>query len=114
MKRFLEIKVLRTRMSGDIVFVITNQSHRTYEFAGSQSRFVANNGFEISSSGHPEVSGDTLYVRGSDNSRDKDELIASPREFARIEEAIREYNVSFGSAKTNEQDEYLKRMGITP
>lgn len=113
MKKILKIKQLKTNLSGDIVFYIEEQSHRGKNFGKNSEHWHASNGYELTSSAHPEVTSHVLFVCGCAPSQDHKKMICSPATYNQILEAINEYNLFFSGKKIDSQDEYIRRMGIS-
>lgn len=95
-KRHLELAVVK--VEGDqVTFRIAEQTHREDEFCETGDFFKAKNGIEIYSFCNPIVGGKyILYVRGSSSIGDFDELTTTIHQFARIMEAVTEYNETNG------------------
>ena len=95
-KRHIELAVVK--VEGDqVTFRIADQTHREDEFCETGDFFKAKNGIEIYSLCNPIVGGKyILYVRGSSSIGDFDELTTTIHQFARIMEAVTEYNETDG------------------
>ncbi len=95
-KRHLELAVVKVE-GEQVTFRIADQTHREDEFCETGDFFKAKNGIEIYSLCNPIVGGKyILYVRGSSSIGDFDELTTTIHQFARIMEAITEYNETNG------------------
>lgn len=88
----------------EVTFKIIGQTYRWTEFGVMNDsyayRFRASNGLTLKSVGSPEwrPSEDTFFVRGSKTADDNKKLICNHNDYARIEEAVREYNKKFSPA----------------
>ena len=97
--RRLELGVVK--VDGDnVTFRIVTQTHRCGEFS-QQSRpniFKASNGVELKSINVPEWKGDDslLFCSGKLCDSDNNKLTCTATDFARISEAITEYNATNG------------------
>lgn len=105
-KRHIELAVVK--VEGDqVTFRIAEQTHREDEFCETGDFFKAKNGIEIYSFCNPIVGGKyILYVRGSSSIGDFDELTTTIHQFARIMEAITEYNETNGKGYENPWPQY--------
>lgn len=97
--RHIELGVVK--VEGDnVTFRIIEQTHRGGEFTqqGSLSTFKASNGIGLRSRAFPEWKDDDhlLYCRGRDCGEDDKELNCTAVDFAKISEAILEYNITDG------------------
>lgn len=97
--RHLELGVVK--VEGDnVTFKIIEQTHRGGEFTqrGSFGIFKASNGLGLASRCHPEWEDDNhlLYCRGRACEKDDKELNCTVVDFARISEAVNEYNITDG------------------
>ena len=114
-RKVLKIQIVSSpsRSTDTYSFRIVEQSHRGSEFGDGVPYFSASNGIELTSSGHPEIGYQTLYVRGSSWNEDNKTVKADGALFRRIQAAIQEYNDYYaGKEKSIGQSDYLKRMGI--
>jgi hypothetical protein len=94
MKKVLEITVDRIDMDkGTVVFHISRQSHKNDQFGKEFNYFNAKNGVFLFSSYYPScnVIG-YLYVQGHSTELNNECLCITFSEFARLLEAIKEYN----------------------
>lgn len=96
--RHIELGVVRNEGNW-VIFEIVEQTHRGNEFCQQtvSDTFKASNGFELASISSPAWGGnDKLYCRGICSNKDSIDIICSTSEFARISEAINEYNTTNG------------------
>ena len=98
-RRHLELGVVK--VEGDnVTFKIIEQTHRNGEFSqrGSLGIFEASNGLGLSSRVFPEWKDDNhlLYCRGRACEKDDKELNCTVVDFAKISEAVTEYNATDG------------------
>jgi len=97
-------KVKRVLKLGNIVvegnqvsFQIVEQSHRGEEFGlDGTGRFEATNGWFLASEENPEVMSFSLCCRGKSTGDDNDVLTTDLKTFARIVDAVKEYNENKG------------------
>lgn len=99
MKRHIELAVVK--VDGDqVTFRIAELTHRGDEFCEDGEKFSSSNGYSIKSVDiyHYRFSekSNTLYVFG-ENSSGYVQLFASTRHFAKIMEAVNEYNETNGA-----------------
>ena len=97
--RHIELGVVK--VEGDnVTFRIVEQTHRCGEFIqqGSPSTFKASNGIGLRSRAFPEWKDDghLLYCRGRGCGEDDKELNCTAVDFAKISEAVSEYNITDG------------------
>lgn len=97
-KRHLELAVVKV-VGDQVTFRIAEQTHRGDEFCEDGEEFSASNGYSIKSVDiyHYRFSEkrNTLYVFGK-NSGGYPQLFTSTRHFAKIMEAVNEYNETDG------------------
>lgn len=98
-RRHIELGVVK--VEGDnVTFKIIEQTHRGGEFTqrGPLGIFKASNGLGLASRRHPEWKDDNhlLYCRGRACEKDDKELTCTASEFAKISEAVTEYNATDG------------------
>lgn len=96
-KRHIELAV--TEVDGEMVtFHVAEQTHRGDDFTPGGIPFESSNGLTLKSVGVPAASecADTMYVRGETEGCDKRNVTVSALRFARIMEAITEYNETNG------------------
>lgn len=96
-KRHIELAVVE--VDGEMVtFRIVEQTHRGDDFTPGGIPFKSSNGLTLKSVGVPAASecADTMYVRGETEGCDKRNVTVSALRFARIMEAITEYNETDG------------------
>ena len=97
--RHIELSVLR--VEGDkVTFKIIEQTHKRKEFCQQLDRniFKASNEIKLGSKDIPEWIGDSslLFCRGFFSDKDNIEIVCTISEFARISEAVNEYNITDG------------------
>ena len=97
--RHIELSVLR--VEGDkVTFKIIEQTHKRKEFCQQLDRniFKASNEIKLGSKDIPEWIGDRslLFCRGFFSDKDNIEIVCTILEFARISEAVNEYNITDG------------------
>lgn len=97
--RHLELGVVKVE-GGRVTFKITEQTHWGGEFTqrGTFGIFKASNGIRLSSRVFPEWKDDNhlLYCRGRNCEKDDKELNCTVVDFAKISEAVTEYNATDG------------------
>lgn len=97
-RRHIELGVVK--VEGDnVTFKIIEQTHREKEFSQQSDHqyFKASNGTELASRAFPEWKGNyPLSCRGCACGEDDKELTCTAAEFARISEAVNEYNITDG------------------
>lgn len=96
-KRHIELAVVK--VDGDqVTFRIAEQTNREYEFCEDGDTFKSRCGVRLISQSSPDLSrGCTiLYVKGYATRMDERELTVSLFNFARIMEAVTEYNATDG------------------
>ena len=95
--RHIELGVVKVE-GGRVTFKIIEQTHRGGEFTqrGSFGIFKASNGLGLSSRAFPDWKDDNhlLYCRGRACEKDDKELNCTAAEFAKISEAVTEYNAT--------------------
>lgn len=98
-RRHIELGVVKVE-GGRVTFKIIEQTHWGEEFTqrGSLGIFEASNGIRLSSIVFPEWKDDNhlLYCRGCNCEKDDKELNCTAVDFAKISEAISEYNSTNG------------------
>ena len=97
-KRHIELAVVK--VDGDLVtFRIAEQTHRGEDFTQNGEEFVSSSGYRLVAGSHPQVEEeyDRLFVRGWSNDGDERCLVVSLEAFAKIMEAITEYNETNGA-----------------
>ena len=97
--RHIELSVLR--VEGDkVTFKIIEQTHKRKEFCQQLDRniFKASNEIKLGSKDIPEWIGDRslLFCRGFFSDKDNIEIVCTTSEFAKISEAVTEYNATDG------------------
>ena len=95
--RHIELAV--TKVKDNIVtFKIVKQTHHNCDFLNGGKEFHATNGYKLVSQVKPEWNSieKTLYCKGCDSGKDNVEVSCSVEEFAKISEAISEYNSTNG------------------
>ena len=96
-KRHIELAVVK--VDGDqVTFRIAEQTHRCGDFALKGPEFKSRSGYRLISESCPDapVRAGCLFVRGWIRQRDDAEVAASLDTFARIMEAVNEYNETNG------------------
>lgn len=96
-KRHIELAVIK--VDGDLVtFRIAEQTHRCGDFTPKGQKFKSRSGYRLESESCPgaPVRVSCLFVRGWLSRRDDAEVTAPLEAFARIMEAITEYNDTNG------------------
>lgn len=96
-KRHLELAVVK--VDGDqVTFRIAEQTHREKNFTPNGNEFKSSSGYSISSCSCPEYDGQMsiLYVRGCNNYEDDIPVTVPLSNFAKIMEAVTEYNETDG------------------
>lgn len=97
--RHIELGVVK--VEGDnVTFKIIEQTHKRKEFCQQLDRniFKASNEIKLGSKDIPEWIGDSslLFCRGFFSDKDNIEIVCTISEFARISEAVNEYNTTDG------------------
>lgn len=99
LNRHIELSVVRVE-NDKVTFKIVEQTHRCDEFSqqGYSSVFKSANGFQLKSCADPEWNSktSTLHCRGFERNNDNFEIGCSAIEFAKICEAVAEYNTTDG------------------
>lgn len=98
-RRHIELGVVK--VEGDkVTFKIIEQTHQLGDFCQQidHSIFKASNGIRLGSIHVPEWMGASLrlFCRGFFSSKDNIEIVCTTSEFARISEAVSEYNITDG------------------
>lgn len=101
-KRHIELAVVK--VEGDkVTFKIADQTHRNDEFSQqvNSDEFKSSNGLCLLSHSVPEwfPLASALYCRGSDKEQDMCEITCTTIEFAKICEAVAEYNATDGKGR---------------
>lgn len=101
-KRHIELAVVK--VEGDkVTFKIADQTHRNDEFSQqvNSDEFKSSNGLCLLSHSVPEwlPYASALYCRGSDKEQDMCEITCTAVEFAKICEAVAEYNATDGKGR---------------
>lgn len=98
-KRHIELSVVMVE-DDKVTFRIVEQTHRNGEFSqqANTDKFKAANGLMLGSASNPQwVSpASVLYCRGNDMKQDNNRLTCTTVEFAKICEAVAEYNETDG------------------
>lgn len=97
-KRHIELAVVE--VDGEMVtFHVAEQTHRCDDFTPGGIPFKSSNGLTLKSVGSPAASTgcDTMYTRGATEDCDKRNITVSAMRFAKIMEAITEYNETNGA-----------------
>lgn len=96
--RHIELGVLRNEGNW-VIFKIVEQTHRGNEFCQQTApdTFKSSNGIELVSVSSPAWEGaNRLYCCGFCSNKDNIEIVCTTSEFARISEAVNEYNTTNG------------------
>lgn len=96
--RHIELGVLRNEGNW-VIFEIVEQTHRGNEFCQQtvSDTFKSSNGIELASISSPAWGGtNRLYCCGTCSNKDNIDIVCTTSEFARISEAINEYNTTNG------------------
>ena len=96
-KRHIELAVIKVE-GDEVTFQVVEQTHRCDDFTPNGSAFKSSRGIKLESVCIPAATttSDTMYVRGEDERFDKKHLTVSALRFAKIMEAINEYNETNG------------------
>lgn len=97
-KRHIELAVVN--VDGDkVTFRIAEQTHRGDTFAASGYEFTSSSGYNIVSGVSPRSAEccNMLYVRGMNSTDDNIKMTVNLKNFARIMEAVNEYNETNGA-----------------
>lgn len=98
-KRHIEIEVVKVN-DNKVTFKIVKQSHREYGFCqqSNHNKFIASNGYKLVSVYFPSFSPESheLFCQGDLGNYDDDEVDCNVEDFAKICEAITEYNTTDG------------------
>lgn len=98
-KRHIEIEVVKVN-DNEVIFKISKQTHREYEFCqqSNLNRFFASNGYKLISYYLPSFNSETheLFCQGELVNYDDKEVDCNLEDFAKICEAITEYNTTDG------------------
>ena len=97
-KRHLELAVVKVE-GEQVTFRIAEQTHREHDFTNNGRKFKSSCGVMLNSLSSPEYNCGctTLYVRGYATCMDDQEITVSLFNFARIMEAVTEYNETNGA-----------------
>lgn len=97
-RRHIELGVVRHEGNW-VIFKIVEQTHRGNEFCQQTApdTFKASNGIELASVSSPAWGGNNrLYCCGFLSDKDSIEIVCTTSEFAKISEAVSEYNITDG------------------
>ena len=97
-RRHIELGVVRHEGNW-VMFKIVEQTHRGNEFCQQTApdTFKASNGIELASVSSPAWGGaNRLYCCGFLSDKDSIEIVCTASEFAKISEAVSEYNITDG------------------
>ena len=97
-RRHIELGVVRHEGNW-VIFKIVEQTHRGNEFCQQTApdTFKASNGIELASVSSPAWGGaNRLYCCGFLSDKDSIEIVCTTSEFAKISEAVSEYNITDG------------------
>lgn len=97
-RRHIELGVVRNEGNW-VIFKIVEQTHRGNEFCQQTApdTFKASNGIELASVSSPAWGGaNRLYCCGFLSNKDSIEIVCTTAEFAKISEAVSEYNITDG------------------
>lgn len=97
-KRHIELAVVRVE-EHTVTFRISQQTHREEEFTPNGNELKSSYGYFLVSQECPEYKecGDLLYVRGCDPCKDDEEITVPLIAFAKIMQAVNEYNETNGA-----------------
>ena len=95
--RHIEISVVRVE-EHTVTFRISRQTHREINFTPNGDEFKSSCGVILNSQSFPECGGscDVLFVRGCDPCKDDEEITVPLFNFAKIMQAVNEYNETDG------------------
>lgn len=117
-KRHIEIEVVKVN-DNEVTFKIAKQTHREYGFCQQsiQNKFIASNGYKLVSFCFPAFSSGSyeLFCQGDLVSYDDNEVDCNFEDFAKICEAITEYNKTNGVSYVEEsiEDYYIISTDFT-
>lgn len=98
-KRHIEIEVVKVN-DNYVIFKIAKQTHREYEFCqqSNLNKFFASNGYKLVSYYLPSFNSEShaLFCQGELVQHDDNEVDCTFEDFAKICEAITEYNTTDG------------------
>lgn len=98
-KRCIDLAVVKVE-DNEVTFKITKQTHRNKQFCQqiNSNEFFASNGFQLLSYNLPAFNSEShiLFCRGEKENYDNSENICNFENFAKICEAITEYNTTDG------------------
>lgn len=96
-KRHIELAVIKVE-GDEVTFQVVEQTHRGDDFTPGGIPFESSRGLTLKSVGVPAATttSDTMYVRGKNQRCDKKNVTVSALRFAKIMEAITEYNETDG------------------
>lgn len=98
-KRHIEIEVVKVN-DNEVIFKIAKQTHREYEFCQQSklNKFIASNGYKLVSMYLPSFNSEShaLFCQGELINYDDNEIDCNFEDFAKICEAITEYNTTDG------------------
>ncbi len=104
MTRHIELGVVKVE-GNKVTFKIIEQTHRNEDFCQQTELdiFKASNEIVLKSRNAPEWRGNnsTLFCRGYILGKDNIEIVCTTSEFARISEAVNEYNITDGKGYEN-------------
>lgn len=107
-KRHIEIEVVKVN-DNEVIFKIAKQTHREYEFCQQSklNKFIASNGYTLVSIYLPSFDSEshTLFCQGELVNHDDNGVSCNFEDFAKICEAITEYNTTDGKGYVKEQIE---------
>jgi hypothetical protein len=82
-----------------VMFNVASQTHTGYAFGpDGQNKFRASNGIVLGSNRNPARDADdknTIWLRGSDSSKNNNTVVVGKTRFAKVAAAIKEYNEYF-------------------
>ena len=96
-KRHLELAVVKVERD-QVTFRIAEQTHRGDEFCENGERFKSSCGYTLVSDAYMEFGplSQTMFVRGCDSTEDDNKITVPLHHFAKIMEAVNEYNETNG------------------
>ena len=98
-KRCIELAVVKVE-DNKVIFKITKQTHKENEFCqqSNHNEFIASNGYKLLSYAMPAFNlySHELFCQGEFTEYNNDEIDCNLEDFAKICEAITEYNTTNG------------------
>ena len=100
--------IIKGETFGNVVLIITNQTHRYTEFSDGELFFRSSNGIILQSLSYPDFNHNTLYVRGTDVQYDTLEVLIPSNKISEVLFALEEYNTTFSN--NYDIDRYKKKQ----